>query len=180
MHMLTFSSSSSLHPHPLPVTWQQCTCRLAICVNKPLIHPFTKYLCLVSKGFDTVVSSRQRHNLSPNLRKWGKRAVPEEAGAEDGKSSESCESFLPRLLSAQPLGVIACWIHAHSTLVRQSRPSFKNQHAKHGYQLSFSYCLSMSHWINNAEPFSTLCSPAAGVQALHLFLHTLAVLSRAG
>lgn len=95
------------------------------------------------------------------------------------------ESFLPHLSSAQPLGAIACWIHAQSTLDRQPRPSFKNQHAKHGYQLSFSCCLSMSYWINNAEPFLTLCSPAARLQPLHLNTPSLytryaRVLSRAG
>lgn len=75
-----------------------------------------------------------------------------------------CETCLPHLSSVQPLGAIACWIHAQSILDRQSRPSFKNQHAKHGYQLSFSCCPSMSYRINNAEPFLTLCSPAARLQ----------------
>ena len=49
-----------------------------------------------------------------------------------------------------------------------------NQHAKHGYQLSFSPCLSMSFWINNAETLLTFCSPAALQQhpTIHAYSQT--------
>lgn len=140
--------------HSLIQCWGKKCPRLCN-VGKPHTKTHT-YCCILVLG-----KRKQDHLKHTTLTK------AQEENNNDRKKGKSSKSHVKVSLLWHNHGVIASWIHAQSTLDQQSRPSFKKQHAKHGYQLSFSYCLSMSYWINNAEPFLTLCSPAARVQPLH-------------